>query len=345
MLLQMPGPDPTPTGRTARPALTLLLLALGVAILAWTVRQLGLDAQDIREGFTNVGAWFAAILALSGARFVLRARAWIALTGLPIPLGSAVAATISGDALGNVTPLGLVASEPAKALYLRRHADPTHTLAALVAENFFYSVSVALYVILAAGAMFVFFDLPPAVRAAGQISLAAMASVLVGAAWLAWRKPAIASTMLSRLPSRRMAALAARVRHFERQTYGAAAQGHRPFATVLVCELAFHALSLVECWLTFWLLTGETSIVPALVFDGFNRVVNVAAKPVPLRMGVEEGGTTLLAKAIGLAGHDGFMLVIVRKVRMIVWAAVGLALWARNAPTDAGSTSRTGAGR
>ena len=116
MLLQMPGPDPTPTGRTARPALTLLLLALGVAILAWTVRQLGLDAQDIREGFTNVGAWFAAILALSGARFVLRARAWIALTGLPIPLGSAVAATISGDALGNVTPLGLVASEPAKAL-------------------------------------------------------------------------------------------------------------------------------------------------------------------------------------------------------------------------------------
>ncbi len=342
MLLQMPGPDPTTTGRrTARPVLTLILLALGLAVLAWTIQQLELTGEDIQEGFTNVGAWFAAILALSGARFVLRAKAWIALTGLSIPLRAAVAASISGDALGNVTPLGLVASEPAKAIYLRHHADPAHTLAALVAENFFYSVSVALYVILAAGAMFVFFDLPPAVRAAAQVSLAGMAAVLVGAAWLAWRKPAIASSILARLPGRRIAAVVARVQQFERQTYGAAAQGHRPVVTVALCEAGFHVLSLLECWLTFWLLAGETSIVPALVFDGFNRVVNVAAKPVPLRMGVEEGGTALLAQAIGLAGHDGFMLGIVRKVRMVVWAAVGLVLWANNAPTDAGSTSRT----
>ncbi len=94
-----------------------------------------------------------------------------------------------------------------------------------------------------------------------------------------------------------------------------------------MCETGFHLLSLVECWLTFWLLAGETSIIPALVFDGFNRVINVVAKPVPLRMGVEEGGTALLAGAIGLLSHDGFMLGIVRKVRMIVWAAVGMVLW------------------
>lgn len=332
MLLQMPGPAPTPAGRTRRLALTLVLLAAGFAILAWTVRRLELTASDIQEGFANIGFWFAAILALSFARFALRAHAWIVLTGLPIPLRAAVAATISGDALGNVTPLGLAASEPAKALYLRRYADPAQTLAALVAENFFYSVSVALYVILAAGAMFVFFDLPPSVRVAGQVSLAAMGAVLIGAAWLAWRQPAVASSLLARLPIRRLAALSQRVQQFEQQTYGAVTHRGGAFATVVACEIGFHIVSLVECWLTFWLLAGETSLVPALVFDGFNRVVNVVFKHLPLRMGVEESGTALLAGAIGLVPHHGFMLGIVRKVRMIVWAAVGLALWTRRSP-------------
>lgn len=329
-------------GRARRLVLSLLLLAAGLALLTWTIGRLELTTDDIQSGFSKIGAWFGAILLLSLVRFGLRARAWVALTGLPLPLGPAVAATISGDALGNVTPLGLVASEPSKALYLRRHADPGHTLPALVAENFFYSVSVAIYVIVAAAAMFAFFDLPQRVGLIGQLSLALMAAVLTGAVWLGWQKPTMVSAAIARLPGRRLPALAARIQQFEQRTYGAATSAHRPLGTVALCEIGFHLLSLVECWLTFWLLAGETSFIPALVFDGFNRVVNVVAKPVPLRMGVEETGTAALALAIGLSAYDGFMLGIVRKVRMIVWAGVGLALWARRtSATDTGSSSRT----
>jgi hypothetical protein len=305
------------------------MLAAGLAILAWTIQRLDVSAADFHLGLTNVGPWFAAILLLSFLRFVLRSYAWVVLTGLPIPLRSAVAASISGDAAGNVTPLGLVASEPAKALYLRRHADPSLTLAALVAENFFYSVSVALYVILAGGAMFFFFDLPPAIQTLGLASLAGMAAVLAGAAWMAWQKPALLSGLVARVPVRRISALSGRIRLFEQQTYGAGRHDGSSLVKVGLAEAGFHALSLAECWLTFWLLAGVSSLIPALVFDGFNRVVNVVAKPVPFRVGVEEGGTALLATAIGLAGPDGFMLGIVRKIRVIFWAGVGMALWAR----------------
>jgi hypothetical protein len=307
----------------------LLLGAGGVAVLVWTVRQLELQPADIREGFASVGWWFGAILLLSLVRFYLRARAWIALTGARLPTGAAVAATISGDALGNLTPLGLVASEPAKTWYLRGHADPAATLPALVAENFFYSVSVAIYIVVAAAAMFLFFDLTPAVRLAGQISLGVMALVLCGAAWMAVSKPTLVSSLVSRLPGRRVSGLARQLRQFEQQTYAAAAQGGHPLGTVAVCEVGFHLVSLLECWLTFWLLAGVLSPLPALVFDGFNRIVNVLFKHLPLRVGVEEGGTALVAGAIGLIPHDGFMLGIVRKVRMIVWAGVGLVLWAQ----------------
>lgn len=321
----MSAPSPQPA-RARRVALSLVLLAAGLAVLWLTIEWLDLTADDLRAGFANIGAWFLVILLLSLVRFALRARAWVLLTGLPLPLGPAVAATISGDALGNVTPLGLVASEPAKALYLRRIADPGHTLAALVAENFFYSVSVALYVILASAAMFVLFALPPGVELAGQISLVGMAAILGAAAWLALRQPALVSRLLEAIPVARLRAFAGKVRQFEQRTYGAVTADSR-MGQVAVCEIGFHLLSLAECWLTFWLLAGETSIAPALVFDGFNRVVNVVGRFVPMRLGVEEGGTAVLAGAIGLLPHDGFMLGIVRKVRMLVWAAVGLVLW------------------
>jgi Lysylphosphatidylglycerol synthase TM region len=325
--------DPIPERRAARAAVTLLLLAAGIALLIFAARQLHLTWADVRDGFSKIGLWFAAIFALSLARFALRSYAWRALMPHPTALGPAIAATISGDALGNVTPLGLAASEPAKALYLRRHGSPAEMLASLTAENFFYTVSVAAYIILGAGAMLAFFpdQLPPPVRLAGTIVVVAMVGVLGAAAWLAWQQPALASSVLARVPIARLRALVEHVRSFELQTYGAAGHQGSRLATVASCDVGFHLLSFAECWLTFWLLTGATALLPALVLDALNRVINIVFKNLPLRAGVEEGGTAILAAAIGYPASGGFLLGLVRKVRVIVWAAVGLVLWMGNA--------------
>jgi hypothetical protein len=328
MLLGMTG-APNATTRGQRAVVTILLLAVGLALLAWMVRRLDLKAADVQTGFSAVGYWFGAILLLTLIRFGLRSYAWMALTRAPVPFGAALAATISGDALGNVTPLGLVASEPAKALYLRQLANPADTFASLTAENFFYSVSVAIYVAIGGAATLAFFDLPRGIHLAAVASLVSMAAVLAASAWLAWQKPALISGLLSHVPIARLRQFVDAVRTFEEQTYGAVGHAGSRLAVVSACEVGFHLLSLLECWLTFWLLTGVVSPLPALVFDGFNRVVNVVFKMIPMRLGVEESGTALLAEAIGLVGHDGFMLGLVRKVRAVVWVGVGLALWTR----------------
>lgn len=313
-----------------RPWMGVLLFGVGLALFVWTVRHLELRLDDVSRAFGRIGWWFAVILALTVARFALRTAAWLTLSTSEVPFGAALAATISGDALGNVTPLGVVASEPAKAMYLRRHGEPSRLLASLFAENFFYSVSVALYVILASGAMLLLFQhLDPAIHLSGVLALSAMGTVLAGAAWLAWQQPAMASAVLGRLPITRLRSLIERVRLFEQDTYGAAGPGGRRLALVSACEIGFHLLSLVESWLTFWLLTGVTAIAPALVYDGFNRVVNILFKMIPARMGVEETGTAFLAEAIGYTRPDGFLLALVRKVRMLVFAAVGMVLWGK----------------
>ena len=172
---------------TRRVALSVVLSLAGAALLAWQIQIAG--PRAVARGLVAIGPGFAIILILSLGRFVSRAAAWRALLDVPVRFRRVLAAAMAGDALGNVTPFGLLASEPAKALYLGRDVDTTRALAALTVENFFYGILTALYIIVGAVGMLTLFDLPETLRTLGLMSLGAMTLVLALAAWLAWAKP------------------------------------------------------------------------------------------------------------------------------------------------------------
>jgi len=65
------------------------------------------------------------------------------------------------------------------------------------------------------------------------------------------------------------------------------------------------------------------------VLDTFNRIINVVFRWLPGRVGVDEYSTRRLAPVVGVSPVAGVTLALVRKGRMLVWAAVGLALMAR----------------
>jgi hypothetical protein len=315
-----------------RAAINTGLSVVGVALLIWQVQDAG-GLAAVQRGLASVGAGFAVVLLLSFVRFLMRAVAWRALLGGPAPLTAALAATISGDALGNITPFGLAASEPAKAFYLGRHLDPQRAFAALAAENFFYSVSVAIYVMAGVVAMLVAFEnLPVALRQGGIAAFVLMAAILAAAGWIAWRRPTMVSGALRRLPVRQAAGLADRMRDLETLTYGSAAHESARLGQMAMAETTFHVLSLAESWFVLYLVTGGQSlVVEALILDSVSRVINVAFKMIPMRVGVDEIGSEMVGAAIGLPAGSGLIVALVRKIRMLVWAAVGLALWTTRA--------------
>ena len=311
-----------------RAAINTGLSVVGVALLIWQVQDAG-GLAAVRRGLASVGAGFAVVLLLSFLRFLMRAVAWRALLGGPAPLTAALAATISGDALGNITPFGLAASEPAKAFYLGRHLDPQRAFAALAAENFFYSVSVAIYVMAGVVAMLAAFaDLPVALRQGGIAAFVLMAAILAAAGWIAWQRPAMVSGVLRRLPVRQAAGLADRMRDLETLTYGSAAHESARLGQMTLAEAAFHVLSFAESWFVLYLVTGGQSLpIEALILDSVSRVINVAFKMIPMRLGVDEISSEMVGAAIGLPAGSGLIVALVRKIRMFVWAAVGLVLW------------------
>ena len=269
-----------------RTAINAALSIAGVALLVWQIRVVG-GLDTVGDGLRRVGFGFVVILGLAYVRFALRSYAWNSLIPGDAPLGRATAAKISGDALGNLTPLGLAVSEPAKAVYLGSRVDSTQAFAALTAENFFYSVSVALYIVLGVVAMLGTFDLPAPMRLAAIASLALMGGILIGAAWIAWQRPTVLSAVLERFSTAgsRLNQLLGRVRDFEVRTYGSVGHEGARLGVLAITEVLFHAVSFAESWLTLYLLTSTSRPVEALILDSWNRGINVVRKADPMRVG------------------------------------------------------------
>lgn len=312
---------------TRRATATTVLTVIGLAGLVWLVRDAG--AKNVLDNLRKIGlAGFCGVLALSFLRYVLRSMAWVTLAGVRVPLRAAVMASIAGDVLGQVTPFSVIMSEPAKALYLRSGAPRSRALAALVAENLFYGLSLAVFIIAGVISMLATFELPTFLRVVAIGSLGGMAVVLGVIMWMVWRSPAVASTTLSRILGRRGAAFVGRIRDFETTMYEYVRQGAGRIRAVIACEAGFHLASFAESLLVLSLLTGRVLPLQAFILDTASRMINVVAR-VPFRVGFDEGAGSGVAAAIGLASGIGVTMALVRKGRLLVWAAVGVVLLIR----------------
>jgi hypothetical protein len=316
----------------SRRALTLLVTALGLLLLARAVRNTGID--QISDSIRQIGVTgLAAILVIGVTRQLLRSAAWVLLMkdDVHVPLGRALAATIAGDAVGNLTPLSLAASEPAKAMLVRAHMPPQRALAALAAENFFYSLSVALAVLAGVAVLFLRFPNTEALRTPSLILVAAMAGVLIGGLWLIWKEPALVSSTLTRFTRFAGAKAPAyvrfvdKIRTLESSSYAFVRAKPARLAGVIACESAFHVLSVTEAWVVLCFL-GHASISLAIVLDTVQRMINVIFRVVPLKIGVDETFSGLMTNALNFGSALGVTMGVIRKIRVLFWSLVGLVL-------------------
>jgi hypothetical protein len=332
-----------------RTALNVGLAIIGAVLLLFTIRQVGWS--DVQAGVSHVGWWFALVVVLGGVRFLVRTRAWMVCahavtrardrasgrpddaTAAPRSTRTFFFAMLAGDALGNLTPLGLLASEPAKVLLVRNRLPTIAAVASVAAENAFYMASV---VAMLGGGALVFInltELPAGLRQGVQAVIGAALAGLVIAAVTARRQPAVLSR-LARLASRisgRGHGSEDRLREIETLFYGLMSWPPSQLAQITAWEAAFHVVAVLEVYLVLTLLPGgtEASLAAALVFETTGRLIAVVFKSVPYRLGVDEAGTALVASALALDPTAGVALALIRRMRTLCWNAVGLVVLAR----------------
>jgi len=282
-------------------------IVLGGALFAYAIERVGLDV--LADGVRRVGWGLVAILVLGGARFALRAQSWrwCLPPGVTLDFPHAFSAFLAGDAVGSVTPLGLLASEPTKVLLVRHHLATAASVASLTLENILYAVSVL------------------AMLAFGFALLLATTTVPGAAWWIAGAALAVtivltaATVLLLRSP--RLLGIRSELRRFADDHPGR-------LARVFSLQLCFHALAIAETFLTLHWLLGDRSptAVQAVVFETVNRFTTVVFKFVPFRIGVDEAAAVAIAPVIATTAAAGVTLAVVRKARMLFWSGVGLLL-------------------
>jgi hypothetical protein len=304
----------------------------GVLLFVYTVRQAGID--EIGDGIRRVGWWFLVILLLSAVRESARALAWMSCVEGPERLRflDAIAARQAGEAVGNLTPLSLIASEPVKALYVRSRVPVMTALAATTAENIFYSFTVIAMISLGAVALLATERLPDDLNTLSRWGLAVLGCLAVTGIWILRARPRVASRIAGWVSAagvgpRRLAQIEA----LEDRIYGFFARNRGRLLPLALLEALFHAAGVAEAYVTLALVSPGR--VPtwqdAFVVEAGNRFIIVIFKMVPLRLGVEEAGTSLITNALGFGPQAGVTIGIVRKARILVWTAIGLGLLIR----------------
>jgi len=323
------------SARRAVPLAAISAVA-GLALLAYAISTAGV--AEIAEGLRRLGAGFLAIVALSGLRFACRTWGWmVCIEGQPrLRFFEAFEAKLIGDALGNLTPMGLFVSEPAKAMLVRRTVQVSNAVPAMLIENMVCALSGVVMIGLGALAVLVALPLRGPLRPL-SVALLAGAVVTIGASgWLMTAQPGLMSGFAGWLHRRglvphRLHAALDRVRSLEERVFGFATRHPGRVPWLLLLMLAFHLVTIGEAYVTLAYITDTVtpSFLTAYLFEAINKLVTVGFTFVPLRLGVDEAATGYVAKALQLGTATGVTLALVRKARMLCWSAVGVALLAR----------------
>ena len=323
---------------TRRRLLVAIAAALiGTLLFTYAIRSVGWS--NVVSGIDRVGWGMVPILMLSGLRFVLRAAAWRMCMPphAQFTLRQAFAAFLSGDAVGNVTPLGLFASEPTKVFLVRHRLATREAVSSLAVDFVIYSISAVTMVVVGLSVLLVRMPLTLGVR---EVVVGVMAALIGGVLFVVWKLRGTWKLERGERPLWR-----ARLAAFRESIHASSAGQPSRLWRVFGLDLLFQAAAVTEVYLTLrWLLPAPPTVSEAIMFSALDRGILMAFKFIPFRLGIDEFLSGALANALRWDPVTGVAVALIRKVRSIVWVGVGLMLIAAHPSQAAPGTDPPGTG-
>ena len=333
----------TPAASNKLKPIGIIFALFGLLLFVYFLWKAG--PAEVASGIRKLGVGFLLVLAISSLRYVVRTLGWtLCFTGKErLRFRDAFRAYVVGDAMGNLTPLGLVASEPTKAALVRDRVPLVTAISALAVQNLFYSLSVAFFILSGIIVLLLSFPLTPGLRLMTLISLGVVSVIIVIGFviyHMRWKFLTAAFERLRRnrfgkkfLKEKQKASTSA----VEETVYSFYARNKARCALIMTLEACFHLAGVLEVYVTLLFISDvPPTFLAAYVLESVNRIINVVFKFVPLRAGVDEAGSSWVTKVLKFGVTAGTTLAIIRKARVICWTALGVAfLIRRGLSTDA----------
>jgi putative ABC transport system permease protein len=323
-------PSTSSTSRRSFFWLQTIAFLLGLGLLVFVIKKVGL--QPLFDALIKIGFGFFFVLAISGSRHVLRT---IAMS-LAVPAEhrrfnffQAFAARLGGEAISFLTFTGPLLGEATKVALLRKRVPLTYGVPALVVDNLIYNLSVVFFILSGACVMLFTYHLPPLVSDT-LIAIAVIAALgIVAAALAASRRIMLLTWVIDQMARLRLSPKVILKRrqhiyHIESKVYDFYKHHPGVFFGMVGCNLLAHVSSVVEVYVTLRLLGFTPHLAQAYIIESLTKVINFVFAFVPGTIGVYEGGTGVVLKALGFLAASGVALALVRKAGTIVWTSIGL---------------------
>lgn len=298
--------------------------AVGVSLLAFLVVRLG--PGRIVAHLHGLSAILPLVLALTALKYPLQTAGW--RLALPVDLRPSwllsLRSTLAADALGYLTWAGQLTAEPSRALMIRGTVPVATSLAAGAAERALYDVTGTVLVwsvLLALSARA--HPIAVASAIAGSVAVVAALVTLVRGPRHQRSMPSGTSGEAS-VTTRSRARLGAALRQIRDALAQLWRTRRQALPLIALLCVAQHLVLVAEAYVMLGAFDANVTIATALVFESVSKLVNTASALVPARLGVAEGGSALLADALGFAASHGLSLALMRRVRALIWAGVGL---------------------
>lgn len=315
--------------------LSLIAGVVGLTLFVYTLYRIDLD--EVAASARRLGLALPLILLPGTLWHFLRTWGW----AVAFPAESRPAFTrlfrvrLAADALSYFTVRGVV-GEPLKPVLLWNRTPPQVTTAAVALERLAFAV----VGIIVAGLFSAFavnrLSMPVGWDAVFRgLAIGAMATLLALAFVVRHRGDYLGRLVawLERLTSKSLAG--SPVLHFILEVEDvllAMLRGDRRRLVILsLLPVACYFLMGLEVWLVFWAIGERVSLTESLAVETFSRLVSVASAAIPANVGAMEAANMEVSEGLGLAG--GSTLALARRLRSLLWAGLGLALYPRVAPT------------
>ena len=99
----------------------------------------------------------------------------------------------------------------------------------------------------------------------------------------------------------------------------------RRLVTLIWLPVVCYFIMAVEVWLVFWAIGEPIGLMEGLAVETFTRLASVASAAIPGNLGALEASNAAVVTMLGLGG--GGSLALARRIRALLWAAVGLVLY------------------
>lgn len=325
---QAPTPAATGTSRWLEGG----FFAAGVLLLLYLLATLGLE--QVWHNLRGVGWGIVLVFAQEILAYSANTLGWYLAFAPPrphIPWLRLLQARIIGDAVNFLTPTAGLGGEVVRARRLLGYAPMTVVAASVSIAKLSQFAGQALFVALGLAWVLLGLELPAYVRQAALAGVALFTGLVVAS--IVAQRRGLFGPLLRAVQRfgcvRNRPELVQRIHALDAEIVRYHVDGSANF---LWSGLAFAlgwALGALEVALMLWLLDVPVTLQAVVAIEVLSIVIDGALFFVPAKAGTQEAGKVLIFTLLGLDPAKGLALGLLRRLREMAWAVVGLWLLRR----------------